>query len=247
MPLKTVKRLLAALLALLVLLPLLVVVAAALFGWNWARAPLQRAVLARTGRVLVIAGDLQVRLGWPALHVLAQRVTFANPSWAAQPQMLTLQAVDAAMDLRALWQRQLMFSSVHLNQPVVMLETAPDGRKTWLLDLQQSDASARVLVQRVTLDSGTLGYDDKRLDTMLRVAMDTTEPGTETGATAGIGTATLDRQLHRLRERGEGQPRAYTVLRIRGGEERIDGEQLRAEVVVCEKVDVGLRVLLPLG
>jgi uncharacterized protein involved in outer membrane biogenesis len=43
----------------------------AVFGWNWARGPLQEVVQTQTGRALEIQGDLQLNLGWPALRVQA--------------------------------------------------------------------------------------------------------------------------------------------------------------------------------
>ncbi len=65
---------LAALLLLLVL-PLLAALWITIIGWNWARDSLQRMVLERTGRALVIGGDLQLSLGCPTprLHALADR------------------------------------------------------------------------------------------------------------------------------------------------------------------------------
>lgn len=164
----SIKRLALALLALLLSVPLLVLLCGALFGWNWARGPLERAVQARTGRALVIAGDLTLQLGWPSLHVQAKGVTFANPSWATQPQMLALPAARVDIDLPALFQRRWVVSSAQLTQPVVMLEVAPDGRKTWLLDAQQSDESAHVSVISLALDQGQLGLDDARNHTHLR-------------------------------------------------------------------------------
>ena len=43
----------------------------ATFGWNWLRGPIERMVLDKTGRQLVIAGDLELRFGWPRPHLHA--------------------------------------------------------------------------------------------------------------------------------------------------------------------------------
>jgi len=174
---------LAALLALTIGMLLLVLLGSALFGWNWARGPIEEAVQTRTGRALTIAGDLHIKLGWPSLHVQAQGVSFANPPWAAQPQMLVLRSANLAIDLPALLRRRWVVSTVHLTQPVVMLEMAADGRKTWLLDTQQTDEDARMWVQRVTLDQGQLGFDDAAANTHLRVMLQTqATPETRAGA-----------------------------------------------------------------
>ena len=41
----------------------LAVVFIAIFGWNWLRAPIERMALDKTGRELVIGGDLQLEFG----------------------------------------------------------------------------------------------------------------------------------------------------------------------------------------
>ncbi len=43
----------------------LVGIALAVFGWNWARGPLQDLALAQTGRVLRIDGKLSLASAWP--------------------------------------------------------------------------------------------------------------------------------------------------------------------------------------
>ena len=159
--------------AILLLPPLLALLFIAIFGWNWARGPLQRAVSEKTGRELAIGGDLKVSLGWPAPRVHAQAVTFANPPWAKEKQMLAVDDVDFSIDLLELLARKLVFPEVRLTRPVVFLELAADGRKTWLLDLDQSDESARIPIGKLTLDQGRLGYDDAKLKTSIRANIST--------------------------------------------------------------------------
>lgn len=154
--------------ALLLAVPVVCIAWVSVFGWNWARAPLQDLVLQATGRALHIGGDLNVRPGWPAPRVTAAAVTFANPSWATEKQMLEIERVEFSVDLIALLGRKLVFPEVRLTRPVVFLEQAPDGRRTWLLDLGQSDENARIPIGRLTLDQGQLGYDDAARKTRLR-------------------------------------------------------------------------------
>ena len=70
-----------------------------LLGWNWLRGPIERTTLEKTGRVLVIAGDVQVRWGWPLPHITFGQVRFANPSWAMEPQMVQADAVEVSVHL----------------------------------------------------------------------------------------------------------------------------------------------------
>jgi uncharacterized protein involved in outer membrane biogenesis len=156
----------------------------AIFGWNWARGPIERATTERTGRQLVIAGDLKVGLAWPAPRIRAAGVSFANPAWAREKQMVAAEEVDFTVDLLQLLRGRLALPEVALKRPVVFLELAPDGRKTWLLDADQSDETARVPIGRLTLDDGRLGYDDAKLKTSIRAEISTRD-SKATGATAG--------------------------------------------------------------
>ncbi|MBK7280596.1 AsmA family protein [Candidatus Aalborgicola defluviihabitans] len=161
---------------------LLVVLGIALFGWNWARAPIQQGTLAQTGRALVIAGDLKLHLDWPFVRVESEQVSFANPPWAAQPKMLVADAVEFSVDLRALWNQHIVLQDVRLKRPIVMLETASDGRKSWLLDSLQRDGTAQVAIARLTLDHGQLELDDSQHDTHIHLSVDTKD--TSTGSVA---------------------------------------------------------------
>jgi AsmA protein len=60
----------------------------ATFGWNWLRGPIERMVLEKTGRELVIGGDLELSLGWPHPRLHASTVTFAN-SAGPEKKMVT--------------------------------------------------------------------------------------------------------------------------------------------------------------
>jgi len=161
------------LLILLLALPVLALLWITVFGWNWARGPLQDIALERSGRALVIGGDFDVSLRWPAPRISAKGVTFANPPWAAEAQMVTAEEVEFSIHLPALFRKRLVFPEVHLIRPVVFLETAADGRKTWLLDTVQLDESAGIPIGRLTLDRGQLGYDDAKQKTRIRSEVST--------------------------------------------------------------------------
>jgi AsmA protein len=153
---------------------LLAILYIALFGWNWLRSPLERLAEDQTGRVLAIRGDLTVGISWPTVRLHAAELRFANPAWAKEKQMVAAEGVAVTVDVPALFQRQLVFPQVTLERAIVFLEHATDGRKSWLLDLQQQDEGARVQIGRVTLDQGTLGYDDSSQNTSIRAELSTT-------------------------------------------------------------------------
>jgi AsmA protein len=145
----------------------------AIFGWNWARGPLQDATLQRTGRALHIGGDLSLALGWPAPHLLARDVSFANPGWASAPQMVRAEAVDISFSVPELLRGRLLFPSVRLTRPQVFLEQAAGGRKTWLLDRLQTDESQRALIGTLSLDQGELDYIHTERKTHVHALMST--------------------------------------------------------------------------
>jgi AsmA protein len=159
----------AGLLAPLVLAAVLI----AVFGWNWLRGPIERQVLTRTGRALTIAGDLTLKAHWPLPSVVAGSVSFANPGWAHEKMMLAADSAEITLDLPALWQGRIAMPLVLLEHPVVFLEQGSGGRKSWLLDLQQQDETARIRIDRLMLDQGRLGYDDAARKTSIRADVST--------------------------------------------------------------------------
>jgi len=167
----------------------LMALALAVFGWNWARGPLQEQALQRTGRVLNIAGDLHVTWAWPLPHLHAQNVQFANPPWASEPQMVQADSVDLTIDLPALLQGRLALPSVQLTRPRVFLEQASGGRKTWLLDLAQTDEAMRLPIGRVLLDQGEITYTDVGQGTRLHGKLSTI--GNERAGASGSTSRSL--------------------------------------------------------
>ncbi|MEO8655938.1 MAG: AsmA family protein, partial [Ramlibacter sp.] len=160
----------------LVLAPvLLAVLFVAIFGWNWLRGPLERMTLEKTGRELVIGGDLRLAFGWPSPWVRAGAVTFANPAWAKEKQMIAADAVEMAINLPQLFRGSLVLPEVRLVRPVVFLEQASGGRKNWLLDRNQQDEEAHIRIDRLMLDHGRLGYDDVAQKTSIRSELSTAD------------------------------------------------------------------------
>lgn len=150
----------------------------AIFGWNWARSPIQRVVYERTGRVLMIAGDFTVKPRWPITEVRANTVTFANPIWASQPQMLVLAAATVDVDLRELFLRKLVFPKVKLTEPTINLEKSVTGQKNWLLDKTQNDEQAHAFIGQIALDKGHVDFLESTVKTHVQIDLSTPDPNT---------------------------------------------------------------------
>lgn len=155
----------------------------AVFGWNWLRGPIERMAAEKTGRVLAINGELKVKFGWPLPHIYADAVTFANPGWTREKQMVAADAVEITIDLPQLLRKNIVFPEVRLERPVVFLEQGTDGRKNWLLDRNQQDEGARIQIDRLMLDHGAVGYDDAAQKTSIRSELSTSNTGP---AVAGV-------------------------------------------------------------
>ncbi|HET9112961.1 MAG TPA: AsmA family protein [Burkholderiales bacterium] len=139
-------------------LVLIVVLFIVFFDWNWLRQPIEHIVKDKTGRTLLIKGNLSVQLGWPIIHFQLGDVTFANPGWAAQPLMLSVKRIDSGIDLARLFDHEVLIPDVRLEQPLIFLEISPDGRKNWLLDRNQKKSSATPTIGNILLDSGQITF-----------------------------------------------------------------------------------------
>ncbi len=139
-------------------LVLLIVLVVIFFDWNWLRHPIERIAKDKTGRTLLIKGNLNVQLGWPIIHFQAGDVTFANPRWAAQPLMLSVKRIDSGINMARIFDHEVLIPDVRLEQPLIFLEISPDGRKNWLLDRKQKKSSAAPTIGNILLDSGQLTF-----------------------------------------------------------------------------------------
>lgn len=164
----------------------LAVAGIAVFGWNWLRSPIERVVLERTGRQLAIGGDLEFSFGWPQPRLRVGAVSFSNPDWATEKLMVSAEAVELSIDLLQLLRLKVVFPEIRLTRPLIFLEQGSNGRKNWLLDSHQQDEGARIRIDRLALDRGTLGYDDPGQKTRLRLALSTLGGGAAAPAAEGV-------------------------------------------------------------
>jgi uncharacterized protein involved in outer membrane biogenesis len=146
-----------------ILLATLIVIYAlvlAFFDFNRLKDPISRYVTEKTGRELVIGGDLDITWGWPLPRIRVEKVTFANPDWAREDHMFALEKAEIAISLPRLLARKIHLTEVLLAEPTVALELNPDGRKNWLLDREQSDEESSIGIDRLRIDRGRLLFVD---------------------------------------------------------------------------------------
>lgn len=180
-PSPALRRVLIGLALLLGVLVVSIVAIASISNWNWLRDPLARQVETRTGRSLTIAGDLDVRLGWPRTRIHMADVTFANPPWAHEKNMFSARNVSFELAMPPLFRRAVVLETVELDRATVDLEQSTDGRKNWLLDRKQRDSRARVDINHLAVRDGRLTYRDPGRKTLLEARIATRETGGDEG------------------------------------------------------------------
>jgi uncharacterized protein involved in outer membrane biogenesis len=136
-------------------------------NWNALRDPVVRYVNDKTGRELRIGGDLEVRLGWPHTRIRAADVTFSNPPWAHDKNMIAVRGVSVDLSMLPLFRRKVVFQEVRLDRADVALEKSSDGHKNWLLDRNQRDDRARVEIKHLAARDGRISYLDPAARTRL--------------------------------------------------------------------------------
>jgi uncharacterized protein involved in outer membrane biogenesis len=171
------------LLALLVI----VIVVIALFPWNRLRPFINDKVSQAIGRPFAIHGDLTVHwqrdhgggwlaslLPWP--EFTAHTITVGNPSWAAQPQFATLDALRFRLSPLPLLAHRIDVPTVQLVQPDIDLERDQPSRATWNFTLAQSGEPStwKLNLGRIGFDRGTITLDDAVSRTRLQVAIEPT-------------------------------------------------------------------------
>ena len=144
-----------------------------LSNWNWLRGPLSKTVLDKTGRHLVIGGDLIVDLGWSRTRVRTTNLTFSNPPWAQADNMVAVRNVALNLNMPSLLKRDIVMSEVQLDSANISLEKSIDGRKNWLLDRNQLDEKSRIQINSLALNQGRINYKDPAQKTDIRVELST--------------------------------------------------------------------------
>ncbi len=148
------------------------------FGLNTLKAPLERAVRGATGRELVIEGDLKPAWDWIHPSFRAEKVRFANPSWAKETNLLEADVVEITVSVLPLLAGRVVLPLVHLENAAVNLEQDEEGRKTWILEKDpEPKEESRIHVRRLTLDHGLLSYDDAGRDISLTADLNTDATG----------------------------------------------------------------------
>lgn len=159
-------------------------VALAAFDWNSARGVVERRLGARFGRDVTIAGDLDVRLGWP-VRIVAHDVSVSNPDWARRAELVTAQRITLVVSPLALARRPVDFREIELVEPRLSLERR-DGQRTWAFGREGRGRAP--VVGRLRIADGTVEFLDPAARTALTARVTAAGPATDDVAVSARGT-----------------------------------------------------------
>jgi hypothetical protein len=125
------------------------------FPWNTVREPFANYLSERTGRKVVIAGDLTVKLAWhPWIDV--RGIAIANAPWSDEPVMASVERLGMRVEPLSYFTR-LRIPEMEVQGPRAILERNLDGVGNWVMG---DDSTDLPLVGRVSVGDARLRYRD---------------------------------------------------------------------------------------
>ncbi|MGH6946911.1 MAG: AsmA family protein, partial [Kiloniellales bacterium] len=94
------------------------------------RAQIEQQASKATGREVKIGGDMSLSI-LPSLAARVEEVTLANASWAAEPTMAKIGALDIKLQIWPLLTGEVAIDRFVLVEPVINLEVSEDGKTNW--------------------------------------------------------------------------------------------------------------------
>ena len=170
----------------------LITLAVFFFPWDALRGPINQYISNQLGRRFEITQRLAVDLQpypWGHTTVRLEGIELANPEWAREPYLVKAQAAEFEIKLWPLLFGKVNLPRVSLVKPLVGLQIEPDGRRTWALARDTSDAGATPTIGTLVVDQGTVKYiaSARGADITAQFSL-APEAGAITGATAASGT-----------------------------------------------------------
>jgi|GEM_PF-6453033 len=156
------KTVLSALGILLVALVLVIYAVVRSIDFNAYKDLVAQQVKVALGRDLVIAGDVSVEFGLVP-HLTARQITLHNADWSDQPQMVSVDKLDASVELLPLLFEQIHIRQLTLSGGAVILERNDKGGGNWSFTTPTSSAGGTTPlpdVGRVKLEKVQLRYRD---------------------------------------------------------------------------------------
>ncbi|HUB89090.1 MAG TPA: AsmA family protein [Dyella sp.] len=177
-------KILAWIVGVLLVLVIALVLFVALFNWNRLKPTIEDKVSAAIGKPFTIDGDITAAwqrqpgesglrsvLPWPTFTV--RNIRIGNPSWAKQPQLLQLDALQGRISPLPLLLHHIYVPSVQLVGLHLDLERNSQGQANWQLTLpqHQQPSSWKLTLDTVGLDKGQVALDDAQTHSKLQIVI----------------------------------------------------------------------------
>lgn len=140
---------------------LAIVVFLLMFDWNWLRGPIGRYASARTGRTIVLQGDLKVHLLTLTPRVDIGGLKIGNPKWGPKTNMAEVQNVTVKAKLLPLFVGRVELPLVSVQRPTIELLQDAQGRANWDFSNGKKAGQPTKLppIQTFIIDNGQLRFD----------------------------------------------------------------------------------------
>lgn len=160
-----IQRILIALAALFLLAILALIVGPRFVDWNGYKGEIAAQIETLTGRSLEIDGDISLSV-LPSPTLSAHSVRLANIAGGSDPDMLTLDALEAHVALMPLLQRRVQIERVTLVRPTLLFERLADGRRNWVFERPGRPGGGPhgeggppdIQLDNLTIEQGTIVY-----------------------------------------------------------------------------------------
>ena len=157
--------------------------------WDTLRGPVSRYVSGQLGRHFEITQRLDVSLG-RTTTVRVEGLELANPEWAKEPYLVKARAAEFDIALWPLLFGKVVLPRLSLTAPQIGLQIGPDGKRTWALSRDTSDAGAVPQIGALMVDQGTVKYlaVNQGADLLVQFSIDA---DTSTPLAASVSTAAM--------------------------------------------------------
>ncbi|MDZ4052557.1 MAG: AsmA family protein, partial [Phenylobacterium sp.] len=176
-----------------------------LFDWNYLRGPIGRYASAKTGREIVLAGNLDVQAFSFHPRATVEGIRVGNPKWAGPGQTADIKRLDVQVKLMPLLVGQVVLLNLELNQAKVDLRRDLQGRATW--DFSNGKKSKKPFkmppIRRFVINDGHLRMVDEKRKLVLNGEINATEEMGRAGrGFLMTGDGSLNGNRFRLRIQG---------------------------------------------
>lgn len=175
-----------------------------LFDWNYLRGPIGRFASARTGREIVLAGNLDVHAFSLKPRARVEGIRVGNPKWAGPGQTAEIGKLEVQVKLLPLLAGQVVLLNLQLDQAKVDLRRDRQGRATW--DFSNGKKSKKPFkmppIRRFVINDGHLRIVDEKRKLVLNGEVNATEEMGRSGRgflMTGDGSLNGNRFLLRIR------------------------------------------------